>query len=108
MRRPLPVFFPPGYLSDGSAKAVLRAFSSIGTQRTTIEQLNDNSQLIVGSADTVTRRLRECVDESGIGTLVFLPQFGSMPHEQATANAHRLAEQVMPALRGHVSAVYGG
>ncbi len=106
VRRPLPVFFPPGYLSEGSAKAVLRAFSAIGTQRTTIEQLNDNSQIIVGSAETVTRRLRECVDESGIGTLVLLPQFGSMPHGQAVGNMERIAQRVMPALRDHVSAVY--
>ena len=106
VRRPLPVFFPPGYLSDDSAKNVLRAFSAIGTQRTTIEQLDGNSQIIIGSAETVTRRLRECIDESGIGTLVLLPQFGSMPHEQAVGNMERIAEQVMPALRDHVSAVY--
>ena len=106
VRRPLPVFFPPGYLSEDSAKNVLRAFSAIGTQRTTIEQLDGNSQIIVGSAETVTRRLRECIDESGIGTLVLLPQFGSMPHEQAIGNMERIAEQVMPALRDHVSAVY--
>ena len=47
------------------------------------------------------------IDESGIGTLVLLPQFGSMPHEQAIGNTERIAEQVMPALRDHVSAVYG-
>jgi len=106
VRRPLPVFFPPGYLTEGSTKAVMRAFSKIGTERTTIEQLNDNSQIVVGSAETVTRRLRDCIDESGIGTLVVLPQFGSMPSEQSVANAERFARQVMPALRGHVSAVY--
>ena len=106
VRRPLPVSFPPGYLTERSAKAVLRAFSSIGTERTTIEQLDGNSQIIIGSAETVTRRLRECIDESGIGTLVVLPQFGSMPHEQAIGNAERFAQRVMPALRGHVSAVY--
>ena len=106
VRRPLPVFFPPGYLTEGSAKAVLRAFSSIGTERTTIEQLDGNSQIIIGSAETVTRRLGECIDESGIGTLVVLPQFGSMPHEQAIGNAERFAQRVMPALRSHVSAVY--
>ena len=106
VRRPLPVFFPPGYLSEDSAKGVLRAFSTIGTQRTTIEQLNDNAQIIVGSADTVVRRLKQCVDESGIGTLVVLPQFGSMPHEQSVGNMERFAREVMPALREHASALY--
>ena len=96
----------PATSAKAPPRAVLRAFSAIGTQRTTIEQLNDNSQIIVGSAETVTRRLRECVDESGIGTLVLLPQFGSMPHEQTVGNMERIAEQVMPALRDHVSVVY--
>ena len=102
----LSVFFPPGYLSEQSAKGVLRAFGSIGVSRTTAEHLNEEGQMVIGSSESVLRRLKEYVDLSGIGTLVVLLQFGSMPHEQAVANMDRFAREVMPELRTHVSAVY--
>ena len=43
---------------------------------------------------------------SGIGNLVVLNQFGSMPDKMARANMERFARDVMPELREHVSAVY--
>ena len=106
LKRPLSVFFPPGYLSEQSAKGVLRAFGSIGVSRTTAEHLNEEGQMVIGSSESVLRRLKEYVDLSGIGTLVVLLQFGSMPHEQAMANMDRFAREVMPELRTHASAVY--
>ena len=49
VRRPLPVFFPPGYLSDSSAKGVLRAFShhrhAAHHHRATERQLADHHRL---------------------------------------------------------------
>ena len=106
LKRPLPVFFPPGYLSEASAKGVLRAFSHLGTERVLAEKLNEEGQMLIGSAKTVLRRLKEFVDLSGIGNLVVVNQFGSMPHGQALANMERFASDVMPELRDHTSAVY--
>ena len=106
LKRPWPVFFPPGYLSEASAKGVQRAFSGIGTQRVLAEKLNEEGQMLIGSAKTVLERLKAFNDEDGIGNLVVLNQFGSMPHEMALANMDRFARDVMPALREHKSAVY--
>ena len=106
LKRPLSVFFPPGYLSEASAKGVLRAFGSLGTMPTDVQKMNEDGQMVIGSAKTVLRRLKEYVDLSGIGTLVVLNQFGSMPDKVARGNMERFARDVMPELREHVSAVY--
>ena len=106
LKRPWPVFFPPGYLSEASAKGVSRAFSGIGTQRVLAEKLNEEGQMLIGSAKTVLERLKAFNDEDGVGNLVVLNQFGSMPHDMAVANMQRFARDVMPALREHQSAVY--
>jgi len=106
LKRPWPVFFPPGYLSEASAKGVQRAFSGIGTQRVLAEKLNEEGQMLIGSAKTVLERLKAFNDEDGVGNLVVLNQFGSMPHQMAVANMDRFARDVMPALREHKSAVY--
>jgi len=62
--------------------------------------------MLIGSAKTVLARLKEFNDEDGVGNLVILNQFGSMPHEMAVANMERFARDVMPAMREHRSAVY--
>jgi alkanesulfonate monooxygenase SsuD/methylene tetrahydromethanopterin reductase-like flavin-dependent oxidoreductase (luciferase family) len=106
LKRPWPVFFPPGYLSESSAKGVMRAFSGIGVERVRAEKLNEDGQMLIGSAKTVLTRLKEFVDEDGVGNLVILNQFGSMPHEMAVANMERFARDVMPELRAHTSKIY--
>ncbi|MDA1035487.1 MAG: LLM class flavin-dependent oxidoreductase, partial [Chloroflexi bacterium] len=106
LKRPWPVFFPPGYLSEASAKGVMRAFSGIGVERVRAEKLNEDGQMLIGSAKTVLARLKEFVDQDGVGNLVVLNQFGSMPHDMAVANMERFARDVMPELREHTSKVY--
>jgi alkanesulfonate monooxygenase SsuD/methylene tetrahydromethanopterin reductase-like flavin-dependent oxidoreductase (luciferase family) len=106
LKRPLSVFFPPGYLSEASAKGVLRAFGALGTMQTNVQQMNEDGQMVIGSAKNVLQRLKDYVDQSGIGNLVVLNQFGSMPNKMARANMERFARDVMPELREHVSAVY--
>lgn len=99
LKRPPSVFFPPGYLTEQSAKQVQRAYGQLGNSRLTAEGLSEGGQFVVGSADTVTRRLEEYVERSGIGVFVPLLQFGSMGHEQALGNMERFASGVMPRLR---------
>ena len=106
LKRPWPVFFPPGYLSEASAQGVQKAFSGIGTQRVLAEKLNEEGQMLIGSAKTVLERLKAFNDEDGVGNLVILNQFGSMPHEMAVANMERFARDVMPAMHEHQSKVY--
>jgi hypothetical protein len=62
--------------------------------------------MLIGSAKTVLERLKAFNDEDGVGNLVILNQFGSMPHDMAVANMERFARDVMPAMREHQSAIY--
>jgi alkanesulfonate monooxygenase SsuD/methylene tetrahydromethanopterin reductase-like flavin-dependent oxidoreductase (luciferase family) len=106
LKRPPAVFFPPGYLTEQSARQVQQAYGPLGLEHHDAARLQRDGQVIIGSAATVTERLREHVDRSGIGVLVPLLQFGSMGHEQAAGNMERFAAHVMPRLREHVSAVH--
>ena len=106
LKRPPSVFFPPGYLSESSTKAVLRAYGPLGLERFTVEQLNSDGQVIVGSVETVRQRLQDAIDKTGIGWLVPLMHFGTMPADMTRENLDRFAEGIMNPLRDYVSAIY--
>jgi alkanesulfonate monooxygenase SsuD/methylene tetrahydromethanopterin reductase-like flavin-dependent oxidoreductase (luciferase family) len=54
---------------------------------------------IVGDPDYVARELLAQTQELGVGVLMGLFQFGSMPHELAMKNIRLFGEKVLPALR---------
>jgi alkanesulfonate monooxygenase SsuD/methylene tetrahydromethanopterin reductase-like flavin-dependent oxidoreductase (luciferase family) len=54
---------------------------------------------IVGDPDYVIREIRAQTRELGVGVLVGLFQFGSMPHELATKNTRLFGERVLPELK---------
>jgi alkanesulfonate monooxygenase SsuD/methylene tetrahydromethanopterin reductase-like flavin-dependent oxidoreductase (luciferase family) len=59
----------------------------------------DGRYAIVGSPETVTEQLVECVGALGTGNLLGLFQLGSLPADLTRANLSLFAEQVMPRLR---------
>jgi alkanesulfonate monooxygenase SsuD/methylene tetrahydromethanopterin reductase-like flavin-dependent oxidoreductase (luciferase family) len=54
---------------------------------------------IVGDPDYVTREIRAQARELGVGVLVGLFQFGSLPHDLAVKNIRLFGERVLPELR---------
>src|SRR5438094_808214 len=54
---------------------------------------------IVGDPDHVVREIRAQARELGVGVLVGLFQFGSMPHALAVKNIRLFGEKVLPALK---------
>jgi alkanesulfonate monooxygenase SsuD/methylene tetrahydromethanopterin reductase-like flavin-dependent oxidoreductase (luciferase family) len=106
LKRPPSVFFPPGYLSENSAKGVVQAFGKLGLDPVTAQQLNADGQVIVGSPETVRNRLREAIDRSGVGVVVPLMQIGTMSAEMTRANLERFGQHVLEPLREYQSAVY--
>src|SRR5437660_583075 len=54
---------------------------------------------IVGDPDYVVREIRAQTRELGVGVLVGLFQFGSMPHALAVKNIRLFGEKVLPALK---------
>ncbi|WP_046470502.1 LLM class flavin-dependent oxidoreductase [Allosalinactinospora lopnorensis] len=100
-------WFPPGYLSEESHARVVSSKSDLFAHNAhTLERLEEDGMIVVGSAETVTERFREIIDETGVGVVLPIVQMGSMPHEQTMASIERLGRRVLPKLRNHVSAVY--
>ena len=54
---------------------------------------------IVGDPDYVIREIQAQTRELGVGILVGLFQFGSMPHALAMKNIRLFGEKVLPVLR---------
>ena len=101
-RRPWQATMPPGYVPREAAAAVIERRRGVGTDQPTAEELNARGEIIVGSADTVLRRLREAFDQTGIGTLATMIQTGTMDHEMTRSSSERFAESVLPKLTDYL------
>lgn len=90
------LYFPPGYLSEGSLRGMLssgaKAFNELS-----YEELLEHGYAIVGSAATVREKLRALQAYLGFGNLCALLQFGDMPHQRALRNMELFASEVMSA-----------
>jgi alkanesulfonate monooxygenase SsuD/methylene tetrahydromethanopterin reductase-like flavin-dependent oxidoreductase (luciferase family) len=90
---------PPGYMSAGSLRGVIRAGMRAFSQLS-YEELLTQGYAVVGSPDSVARRLREMYDDlGGFGQLIALFAIGTSTHEQIKHSAELFATEVMPVLR---------
>ena len=64
------------------------------------QELQDDFHLVVGSPDTVTKKLQHIKDELGIGALLLEAQGGPMSHEDTIRSLKLLGTEVIPALKG--------
>lgn len=103
--RPSSFLFPPGYLSERSMGAVLKA-KGAATRYTPYEQLIESGYTVVGSPDTVAEKLENMAELAGAGVIVPMMQFGTMPHEVAIKSMERFSEHVLPRLQSFLPAVY--
>ena len=69
----------------------------MGAQRT-VENLAEQG-MIVGSPDTVRRRITDCHRQLGFGTFMTLLQFGSLSPKLTEKNIRLFAAEVLPALQ---------
>jgi alkanesulfonate monooxygenase SsuD/methylene tetrahydromethanopterin reductase-like flavin-dependent oxidoreductase (luciferase family) len=104
----LHVWFPPGYTSPAGHQRILGSRSDLFSRNDhKMVDLEEDGLFITGSADTVIRKLREAIDATGVGVVLPVIQVATLPHDLTMASIQRLGEKVIPALRDHVSAVYG-
>ena len=92
------MLLPPGYLTLRSYKNVMKHKSGLSKVRS-LEELMETGIVVVGSPDTVRRRLEYCHAEAGIGTFLGMFQVASMKHDMTVASMRRFARDVLPALR---------
>jgi alkanesulfonate monooxygenase SsuD/methylene tetrahydromethanopterin reductase-like flavin-dependent oxidoreductase (luciferase family) len=99
LQMPVGMFFPPGYTSVDSMKRVVAGKQSIMGAGRNVENLDKQGVIIVGSPDTVRRRILEAHRELGFATFMTLLQFGSLPADKTDKNIRLFAKEVLPALQ---------
>ena len=95
---PFEQLFPPGYLSMPSYKRVAAHKKNImgGVK---METLIETGVVLVGSPETVRRKIAECHEVLGFGSFVALLHFGTLPAGLTERNIRLFAEEVLPAIR---------
>jgi alkanesulfonate monooxygenase SsuD/methylene tetrahydromethanopterin reductase-like flavin-dependent oxidoreductase (luciferase family) len=100
MRSAMHDFFPPGYTSVASMKAMLSGgYRSKPPSELTYREMIDEGMAIVGSPDTVVAGLEELSEELGAGQVVMMADAGSMPEWMSAKNTMMFAQEVMPHFR---------
>jgi alkanesulfonate monooxygenase SsuD/methylene tetrahydromethanopterin reductase-like flavin-dependent oxidoreductase (luciferase family) len=93
-----PFGMPPGYVTEKSFEAMLKAGSkSFG--RLTMDDLIDEGIAIVGSPATVIEKLSHYTDRLHAGIMVSGAHWGDMPAEKVAKNMELFSTQVMPHFR---------
>ena len=100
--QPWEMLLPAGYTSNASLKMHMKMrATTIGSRprNQTIDDLIASGTIVVGSPKTVIARLEKMRDQTGLGSLVCMLQFGTMSAELAKRNIEMFAAEVMPKLR---------
>jgi alkanesulfonate monooxygenase SsuD/methylene tetrahydromethanopterin reductase-like flavin-dependent oxidoreductase (luciferase family) len=63
------------------------------------QELQDANHLIVGSPETVIKKLRHIKERLGIGALLLEAQAGQMSHQTTMRSIELLGREVIPALK---------
>jgi alkanesulfonate monooxygenase SsuD/methylene tetrahydromethanopterin reductase-like flavin-dependent oxidoreductase (luciferase family) len=92
------LLFPPNYLTEQSMERVLASKRGLGVRKSW-EDMDGTSLAIVGSPDTVCRRIEEAQRVLGFGRLVAFVQFGGLSTDLTKRNIERISEHVIPRLR---------
>ena len=104
---PFEILFPPGYLGMSSYKRVRRHKRSIAGDQT-LEKMMELGIVIVGSPDTVRRRILHCHRQLGFANFIALLHFGTLPADLTERNIRLFASEVMPALQPVGDEAYRG
>lgn len=93
------MLLPPGYTSISSLKTLLITSRETLMGNQSLETVDRLGLFLVGSPETVRKRLAEFEQRLGIGQICAILQFGSQPPEQTKRNLQLFAEEVMPHFR---------
>ena len=98
LKGPKEYWAPPGYFSAAGAAANARRRST-PLNEMSYQELQDNFHLVVGSPDTVIKKLRYIKEELGIGALLLEAQGGPLSHEDTMRSLELFGKEVIPALK---------
>jgi alkanesulfonate monooxygenase SsuD/methylene tetrahydromethanopterin reductase-like flavin-dependent oxidoreductase (luciferase family) len=95
-------FTPPGYLEYPSQLGAFRSMLAsppVDLKELSARDMIERGFAVVGSPATVRDRLEAIARRLGVGHLLAIMQFGSMPHELAERNIRLFGSEVLPHLR---------
>ncbi len=93
------MLFPPGYLSPSAALFMAKSYHEVDWTKLSVDEMSEAGYCVVGSVETVKRRLANSMKEMGWGILMPLLQIGDMPADRTRKNMKLFATEVMPYLR---------
>ena len=99
MKRLLPgiTIQPPGYTSVRSLANVLKGAGTFMLNVDDWDEIVEGRYAIVGSPETVTAQLDECIERLGVGNLLGLFQLGSLPADLTTPQPRAVRERRLAA-----------
>ena len=98
LKGPREYWAPPGYFSAaGAAANTLRRHRPL--DQMSYQELQDEYHLVVGSPDTVIKKLRYIKEELGIGALLLEAQGGPLSHQDTMRSLELFGKEVIPALK---------
>ncbi len=98
MRGPREHNDPPGYQSREASVMMRRRPVGAGGQTMTYERLQELNTIIVGSPETVTRKLTTTLQQLSPGYLILIGSDGTIPHKDVMHSIALLGQEVIPAL----------
>ncbi len=99
MRGPREHNDPPGYQSRlGQAVMSRRATPGVPGEKIGYEQFQESNTIVVGSPDTVIRKLRTTIERLNPGYFILIGSDGPLPHKDAMRSVELLGKEVVPAL----------
>ena len=97
MRGPREHNDPPGYQSRVASAMSMRRAGGPGRQMT-YQDLQDVNAIVVGSPDTVIKKLSATVEQLSPGYLILIGSDGNIPHKDVMRSLELLGREVVPAL----------
>ena len=98
LKGPREYWSPPGYVSQAGDQARARSRPT-PMNELTFQELQDRYHLVVGSPDTVIRKLKHIKNELGIGSLLLEAQAGRLSHKSTMRSLELFGKEVIPALK---------
>ncbi|MEX2158117.1 MAG: LLM class flavin-dependent oxidoreductase [Dehalococcoidia bacterium] len=90
---------PPGYTSLRSMENIMKGAGTFAIGLNTWDQVEEGVYAVVGSPETVYKKLEENLRRLGTGNLLGLFQLGTLPADLTKRNLELFAREVMPRLR---------
>ena len=99
LRMPPEMIIPPGYTSLKSMQAMMRAKAELAFGKKSIEEVMANGMFLCGSPATVREKIIEAGRDIGVGHVLSMLQFGTLPADLTKKNIELYAREVMDPLR---------